>query len=165
MPKSHSCVVCAHKSARAINRRLTEGETAQSVAKAWGINPRTMQRHFSGCIQQVVKAVTTMEEPALPAVGTGELVPLTQKELAIGADVVYRMADLQAKTLALLDSIPVIKVSAACAVIREARQNYALIARLTGKLNGASEEGARTITFQEFRILYQSVQQQNKEAM
>ena len=120
-----------------------------------------MQRHYSQCIAKVVESITRQHSETgeiVPAAIIGhELTPLTQQERAMGADVVYRMQDLQGKTLALLDTLQPGQIKTACAVIREARQNYALIARLTGKLNGASEEGARTITFQEFRTLYLSV--------
>ena len=119
-----------------------------------------MQRHYSNCIQAVVQSVIA-PDPVAPGAA---VVPLTQKEIAIGADVVYSMIDLQAKTLALLQSIPAGKVKDSCLTIREIRQNYALIARLTGKLNGSSEEGAKTITFQEFRTMYLTVQHQKEAA-
>ena len=169
MPKNRaSCKVCAHPSIRKINQRLADpSNSARSVALEYKIEPRTMQRHYSGCIAKVVESILAQnaETPGnIVPPAAGQLQPLTQDELAIGADIVYRVQHLQAKTLKLLNSIPEGKVTAACAVIREARQNYALIARLTGKLNGGGEEGSRTVTFEQLTVIYNQVVNQKEAA-
>ena len=167
--KRRACKVCDHAHVRAINRALADpANSARKVAQKYDVEPRTMQRHYSNCLKEIVAAVTAPDpDPGDDTEATTGLTPLTPRERAIGADIVFRVQALQDRTLALfaeLPKSPTGKVTGACQLIREARHNYQLLARLTGKLDGGGHEGARTITFQEFRTLYLSVRQSKEGA-
>lgn len=150
------CTICGHARRGDAEAAIAAGESVRSVAKRLGISYQSLDRHQRNCARQAIQAAAK------------------ERDTAFADSLMHEVEALHATTMDLLresreghwlelpdPSDPnkvrkvydVPNVKAAIRAIAEARKNLALIARLTGQLEPRAEEH-RTITFEEFELLY-----------
>jgi hypothetical protein len=164
MPSSarNTCKICAHPQRAAIEKALADpARSNRSVAIAYKICARTLDRHKLNCTRLAVTRA------------------IERQERAIGVDLVDRVERLQSVTehimetalrgVPLLDrtgnvvldkgkQVLVSDAALALKAISQARHNYRLIAQLTGKLTPADEGATQSVTFEQFVLIYQAAQ-------
>jgi len=149
MPKG-GCKVCAHKKRAEINKLLADpGSSNAAVARKFGLVARTVDRHKKGCLQGLAKRVDAAKKD--------KSIVLTAGELELGGEILSNVEQLQRTTLSLInDAIRQNEAVLALKGIAQARPNYELLAKLTGKLHGDSGE-QRLATFEELALIYRKV--------
>jgi len=140
------CNVCQHPQQKAIDLALVAGKPANFVSQSFGVSVYAVQRHRVGHLRPAARrALATREDISAHAV-------------------LDRMAQLQTKTLALLDKAMSddCKPSEVARVVRECRENELALARLTGQLR----EGATVINDHRKQLLIlESMSEQQQRAI
>ena len=115
---SRICTVCAHDEAHAINVALVCREPYRHIATRYAVSTGALQRHSREHIPQL-------------------LVEAKRASAAADADdLLSRIEDLQARTLAILEASEATREHrTALVAIREARSNLELLAKLLGELD------------------------------
>lgn len=92
------CSVCQHPQIDAINRALARpGVSSQSVAEAFGINRKTLWRHYDKCVKRVVTKALEKQEVAL---GAGMIAEVSEKREMLSHSMSQSVVNSQHKQLA-----------------------------------------------------------------
>lgn len=177
------CKICSDPQRGAAEAAIASGESVRSVAKRLGLSYQSLDRHTRNCIPKATaKALKVDKEPAegcqSPAATLREVAnhATQERDVAFADCLMTEVELLHRATIDVLREsrdgrwleIPidpehpeekrkiydVPNVKNTLRAIAEARKNLALIARLTGQLEPKEADAHRTITFEEFEVLY-----------
>lgn len=123
------CAVCTHFHVREINERLLLGESRRSLAREYGINRNSIDRHWWQCIPQDVKAAAGVQ-----ASSDGEV----RLDVIDGTLLLGQMARVYERAVSLLDTLEddmatgdgKVDRRAVVAALREVRQSLVDLAKL-----------------------------------
>lgn len=110
------CTVCSHPRRAAIERELAAAKSVRGTAKKYKLSASALQRHYRSCAREAIASASS------------------EREADLGKRLFAEIEELHRRTLELLpeESSPLTR-DEAIKVIREARRNLELVARLTGQ--------------------------------
>ena len=110
------CTVCSHARRAAIERELAAAKSVRGTARKYNLSASALQRHARSCAREAI------------ASASGE------READLGSRLLAEIQDLHRRTLEMLPDEPsLLTADHAIKIIREARRNLELVARLTGQ--------------------------------
>jgi len=131
---SRACATCGHPDRKAIDAALVAGEDAQDVARRFGLGGRAVRRHRAAHLRTVLAEAQEVRE-----ILTVEAFLQRVQELEGKVDRVLVRAESEDDLALVLRAI------------REARENVALLGKLTGDLsNGVTVQVAAFLTSPDF---------------
>lgn len=156
------CTICGHAQRADAEAAIAAGQSVRSVAQRLNLPYQSLDRHQRKCARQAIQTLAEARDTAFAdsLMHEVELLHKTTMDL-LRESREGRWLELpevgDANKVVKVYDVPSVKNS--IRAIAEARKNLALIARLTGQLEPRAEE-QRTITFEEFELLYMRAKRQ-----
>lgn len=174
------CTICASAQRGAAEQAIAAGKSVRSVAKQLKLSYQSLDRHTRNCVPKAIKKTALPLPPATARSHAGtvrnQATQASDRRDTAFADCLLAEVELLHRTTldvlresregawlevpskddpnAMVKVYDLPNVKNTMRAIAEARKNLALIARLTGQLEPKQEERNRTVTFEEFEVLY-----------